>query len=204
MQLLLYVFRSLFPHGINFPCNIKIYCGLTQQAPQYHSHLFTCLQWYEERSRKRQNSLFKKRQFNGTEKEGKIILLIKEYTNQMMHSAVTYQPLTNAKPVPAQEQPSWSAFPDIITEHDTTQYQIVGQFVCLTSVPSQSNVHLQSLYQICIRKMKSSSLSVSSAPKQLKHQCFINIILILSKYRGNGMLIVAFLALFMYYLQTLF
>lgn len=40
------------------------------------------------------------KEFNRTEKEGKLIKMLREYTSQMMHTAIAYHPVTHAQPVP--------------------------------------------------------------------------------------------------------
>jgi len=45
------------------------------------------------------------RQFNRTEKERKIIVMIKKYTKQVMQKAIAHDPLTKAQSAPEQQLP---------------------------------------------------------------------------------------------------
>lgn len=64
---------------------------------------------------------------------------MKEYSKQVMHSAIAHHHLTDAQPVP-ELQPPTSFVPSLYTKHDTIQGAISLWPLCPCSVPSQLSV----------------------------------------------------------------
>jgi len=83
-------------------------CALAWQAAKHPTAVrsLPALQWDgEENGKKGKTHEFILRQFNRTEKEEKIIviIMIKEHTKQVMHNGIAHDPLTDAQPVPEQQ-----------------------------------------------------------------------------------------------------
>lgn len=64
---------------------------------------------------------------------------MKEYSKQVMHSAIAHHHLTDAQPVP-ELQPPTSFVPSLYTKHDTIQGAISLWPLCPCCVPSQLSV----------------------------------------------------------------
>lgn len=117
-----------------------------------------------------------------TVKKGKIIVMIKEYTNQLMPNETNHHPLTNAQPnsEPWVTTPQ-PAFPSVIIQQvpmrsGTAFWSL--RITCPSCVSSQFHVHPQPAHWQERIEQKILWLGVNTVPRQQEHQGVINIILI--------------------------
>lgn len=102
-------FSSFLGHG-NFR-SIQLlffseqYCGLTEQAAKHHTVIWSSPPRVMEEKTGKKGKTCGLRQFNSTENEGKITIRIKDYTKQVMHSAITHYPLSDTQQVSKQWKP---------------------------------------------------------------------------------------------------
>lgn len=99
----------------------------------------------------------------------------------MIHSMIAHHPLTDAQPVPRQQQPSQPTPPSVLS-FSMTPHSLGHTFGQLTSaIPVLfSRVHPQVLAGRAAPGAETSSALCSSALQQLTHWCAINTVFILN------------------------
>lgn len=156
-------------------------CSLIQLGVNHHTAAHSLLSARRERiGKKAKTCALREGQCSRTEKNMKIIQVMKEYTKQVMHNTISHHLLTNVQAAPK----SWPISTSFFFLFRTMTYDVeypFGQWgsTVLAVSPPIFLCPPPSLLAGQCEKLKNPCLRVSTAQCQREQQCVINIILFL-------------------------